>query len=80
MKKQSMGSDALLLRELTLKRKFPRSNVAIIEVQLSDGTIFCTGATSKAQGLSPKPKPRSQGGKLKLPEYFGIILILNFEL
>ncbi|WP_204103859.1 MULTISPECIES: deaminase domain-containing protein [Spirulina sp. CCY15215] len=65
MKKQLMSSDALLLRELYLKKKFPRGNVAIIEVYLADETIFCAGATSQAKSPSPKPKPRSQGGQFE---------------
>ncbi len=58
-----LRSDANLIREQYLNKPFPKGNVAVIEVYLSDGSSFGIGATSRAKSPVAKPKPRSEGGQ-----------------
>jgi hypothetical protein len=61
---ERLRSDASLIREQYINKPFPRGNVAVIEVHLSDGTSFGIGATSRAKSPAAKPKARSEGGQL----------------
>lgn len=56
---------AEMIRSFYLKKPYPKSNVAVAEVYMSDGSVFGTSSTSKAAGLAPKPLPRSKGGEFE---------------
>lgn len=73
--------EANLIREQYLKKPFPKGNVAIIEVYLSDGTSFGIGATSRAKSPLPKPKARSEGGQFEpiVDPYSGHIMDTDAE-
>ena len=58
-----LRSDANIIREEYINKPFPKGNVAIIEVHLSNGITFGTGATSRAKSPTPKPKSKSEGGQ-----------------
>jgi len=47
MEEPDLISDAANIREIYLRRSFPKGNIAIIEVRLEDGKAFGMGATSK---------------------------------
>ncbi|MGB5771363.1 MAG: deaminase domain-containing protein [Crocosphaera sp.] len=63
--KESLGNDVVLLRDIYLKKPFPKGNVSVIEVYLKNGVSFCIGATSRAKSPVSIPKPKSQGGQFE---------------
>jgi filamentous hemagglutinin len=62
MTEQNLREDAGLIRRIYLNHDFPRGNVAVAELHLTDDICFGMGATSRAVSPAPKPIPRSQGG------------------
>jgi hypothetical protein len=62
--KKRLQADAALVRKIYLDKPFPKANVAIIELHLTNGTVIGTAATSRGGTKSPTPKPnaRSEGG------------------
>ena len=54
-----------MIREIYLKKPFPKGNIAVIEVDLANGISFGTGATSRARSPTPKPKSKSEGGQFE---------------
>lgn len=54
-----------MIREIYLKKRFPKGNVAVIEVHLANNISFGTGATSRAKSPTPKPKSKSEGGQFE---------------
>lgn len=65
MEKANLSADANKIREIYVKKPFPKGNIAVVEVHLEDGTTFGIGATSRAKSPAPKPEPRSQGGQFE---------------
>jgi The BURPS668_1122 family of deaminases len=63
--RESMRQNASQFRATHLGKPFPKGNVALTEIYLSDGTSFGTGSTSRVSGLAPKPLPKSQGGQFE---------------
>jgi hypothetical protein len=53
MEEPNLISDAANIREIYLRRSFPKGNIAIIEVRLEDGKAFGMGATSRANSPAP---------------------------
>ncbi|HBE16896.1 MAG TPA: hypothetical protein DEG17_10725 [Cyanobacteria bacterium UBA11149] len=72
---------ANLIREQYLNKQFPKGNVAVIEVYLSNGTAFGIGATSRAKSPISKPKARSEGGQFEpiVDSYSGYIMDTDAE-
>ena len=65
MEEPNLISDAANIREIYLRRSFPKGNIAIIEVRLEDGKAFGMGATSRANSPGPQPEPKSKGGQFE---------------
>ena len=63
--KETLEKDAKLLRDIYLKKPFPKGNVSIIEVHLKTGVIFGIGATSRAKSPVSIPQPKSEGGQFE---------------
>ena len=62
--KKRLQADAAQLRKIYLDKPVRKSNVAILELHLTNGTIIGTGATSKLKSPTPKPKKQSEGGSV----------------
>lgn len=60
--REGMRQSASRFRKTYLSKPFPKGNVALTEVYLSDGVSFGTGSSSRVPGLAQKPLPKSQGG------------------
>jgi len=65
--KKRLQTDAALVRKIYLDKPFPKANVAIIELHLTNGTVIGTAATSRGRTKSPTPKPKSksEGGQFQ---------------
>ena len=62
MARDNLRGDAAQIRNIFLKRDYPRGNVAVAELYLAQGIVFGMGATSKIDSPAMEAKPRSQGG------------------
>ena len=62
MARDNLRGDAAQIRNIFLRKNYPRGNVAVAEVHLAQGIVFGMGATSRGKSPAMKPKPRSQGG------------------
>ncbi len=60
-----LRSDANIIREKYLKKPFPKGNVAILEIHLTNNISFCVGATSRAKSPTMKPKSKSERGQFE---------------
>lgn len=68
MIKEDLRSRAAYIREVYLRKPVGKSNVAIADIYLSDGSAFCAGATARGKGKSPiaqPPLPKSEGGQFE---------------
>lgn len=63
--KKRLQADAAQIRKIYLDKPVRKSNVAILELHLTNGTIIGTGATSKLNSPTPKPKKQSEGGQFE---------------
>ncbi|MGK7883821.1 MAG: deaminase domain-containing protein [Crocosphaera sp.] len=63
--KENSEKDAKLLRDIYLKKPFPKGNISIIELHLKTGAIFGIGATSRAKSPVSIPQPKSEGGQFE---------------
>ncbi|MEL4897972.1 deaminase domain-containing protein [Crocosphaera sp. Alani8] len=63
--KENLEKDAKLLRDIYLKKPFPKGNISIIELHLKTGIIFGIGATSRVKSPVSIPKAKSQGGQFE---------------
>jgi filamentous hemagglutinin len=79
--KERLSQDAVLLRNIYIKKPFPKANVAIIELYLNSGVAFGVGATSRAKSPSPKPLAQSEGGQFEptVDSYSGRIMDTDAE-
>lgn len=65
MSKIRLQNDAQIIRNLYLKKPFPKGNVSVIEVHLNHGVSFGIGPTSRAKSPVSIPKSKSQGGQFE---------------
>lgn len=79
--KKRLQADAAQLRKIYLDKPVRKSNVAILELHLTNGTIIGTGATSKLKSPTPKPKKQSEGGQFQptIDPYSGRIMDTDAE-
>ena len=63
--KETLEKDAKLLRDIYLRKPFPKGNVSIIELYMKTGIIFGIGATSRAKSPVSIPQPKSEGGQFE---------------
>ncbi|GBF79059.1 hypothetical protein [Aphanothece sacrum] len=63
--KTRLRHNAQIIRNLYLKKPFPKANVSIIEVYLENGISFAIGATSRVKSPVSIPQPKSQGGQFE---------------
>ena len=62
MARDNLRGDAAQIRNIFLRKNYPRGNVAVAEVHLAQGIVFGMGATCKADSPAMEAKPRSEGG------------------
>lgn len=62
---ENLRKDAVLIRQIFLKKDYPRGNVAVAELYLAQGIVLGMGATSRAKSPAMEAKPRSQGGQFE---------------
>lgn len=79
--KKSLGKDANLLRDIYLKKLFPKVNISVIEVHLENGIVLGIGATSRAKSPIVIPQPKSQGGQFEpiIDTYSGRLMDTDAE-
>ena len=63
--KKRLRSGAKEIRKIYLGKPYPKANVAIIELHLDNGVVVGTGATSRKESPTPKPKSQSEGGQFQ---------------
>ena len=70
-----------MIREIYLKKPFPKGNIAVIEVHLTNNISFGTGATFRARSPTPKPKSKSEGGQFEpiIDSYSNLVMDTDAE-
>jgi hypothetical protein len=81
---ERLRKSAAQIRAKYLKREYPHSNVAIVEINLKGDVVFCVSATAKGGNKSPipqKPKPKSEGGQFEptIDPYSGYLMDTDSE-
>lgn len=64
---EELKNNAALIRICYLGKPIGKANVALAEIHLKEGIVFCAGATSRGGKKSPIdiPKPKSAGGQFE---------------
>lgn len=63
--KTRLRHNAQIIRNLYLKKPFPKAKVSVIEVYIENGISFGIAATSRVKSPVSIPQPKSQGGQFE---------------